>query len=94
MVSLQVSALSKHVAESRQEHPGCPGSSITFMQYRSMGHASNVGVLKLHSHVDGFVVRLQVSAFSKQCAASRQEQEGCSGISVILYAHFLPASHG
>ena len=94
MVLLQVSELSKQSVESRHEHPGCPGSSATFKQYWSMGHASNVGALKLHSQVDGFVVMLQVSAFSKQCETSKQEHEGCSGCCVSLFTHFLPASHG
>ena len=31
VVMLQVSALSRQVAESKQEHPGCPGLSVTFI---------------------------------------------------------------
>ena len=73
---LQVSALSRHVAVFKQEHPGCPGLSVTFIHTRLGPHASKVGDLKLHSQVGGVVVLLQVSELLKQCNAFRQEQAG------------------
>ena len=93
VVILQVSALVRQVAESKQEHPGCPGLSVTFMHTRLVPHGSDVGVLKLHSHIDGYVLILQVSAFSKQFVSVKQEHGGCPGVSVI-FKHVLPSSQG
>lgn len=90
VVILQVSALARHVKESKQEHGGCPGCSVMFKHTWGCAHASNVGPLKLHSQPGGFIVVLQVSAFPRHCDASRHEQAGCSGCSVI-FKHFLPA---
>ena len=90
---LHVSALSKHVAESRHEHPGWPGVSVRFMQSRPAAHTSNVGELKLHVQFAGLVEVSHVSALSKQCDELEQEQAGCPGFSVI-FTQSLPVSHG
>ena len=65
-VVLQVSELSKQCAVSKQEHGGCPGSSVTLKQTLSGSHGANVGSLAVHSHVGGLLVTLQISALSKQ----------------------------
>ena len=93
VAALQVSALSRHVAESKQEHAGCPGISVTLRHIWLGPHTSKRGKLKLHSQVGGFVVLLQVSALSKHCEASRQEHAGWPGSSVI-FRHILPVSQG
>ena len=75
VVVLQVSALSKHWVESRQEQAGCP---VTIWQILSFSQGANVGSLALHSQEGGVVVVLHTSALSKHCVGSRQEQGGWS----------------
>lgn len=64
-VILHVSEESGHDASSTQEHAGCPGCSVVFIQVRGYGQAANVGALKLHPQVGGLEVVLQVSALCK-----------------------------
>ena len=57
-------------------------------------HGMNVGELKLHSHVEGDIVLLQVSELlPRQSDASKQEHAGWSGCSVVL-RQVLRSSHG
>ena len=82
---LHVSALSKHSDASKQEHGGCPGVSVIFMHCLPSSHgAYDALTLKLHSHVGGFVVLLQVSALSRQFVAFTQEHGGCPRSSVVF----------
>jgi hypothetical protein len=93
VVMLLVSALSKQCSEVRQEHGGWSGVSVVFKHVLPSSHTANDAlVLKLHSHVGGVSAVLQVSAFSRHCEASRQEQPGCPGFSVI-FTHARPTSH-
>ena len=88
-VLLQVSAVSpKQLDVSRQEHPGCPGFSVTFIHILLSSQTSKDGVLKLHSQVGGIVVLLQVSALSKHWPTSRHEQAGWPTNSVGKMAYF------
>ena len=93
IVVLQVSALSKRWDELRQQQAGCFGSSVTLRQIRPRLQGEAEGPFPLHSHIAGAVVVLQLSAFWRQCASSRQEHPGCKGTSVILI-HNLPVSQG
>ena len=91
VVLLQVSAFTRQLVAFKHEHGGCPSSSVVFTHCLPSSQGANEGTLKLHSHVEGTVVPLQVSAFSKQCSSSKQEQGGCPGSSVV-FKHIRPAS--
>ena len=65
IVVLQLSALSKQWDVSKHEHPGCPGSSVTFKQNLLSSQVEKVGPLKLQPHIAGTDVELQLLALSK-----------------------------
>ena len=93
VVLLHVSALAKQCDSFKHEHGGCPTSSVIFKHSLPSSHGSNDGTLKLHSHIAGTAVVLQLSELLKQSNATRHEHAGCSGVSV-LFKHILPASQG
>lgn len=86
VVELHVSALiSQSVVAFKHVQGGCRGSSVVFKQALPSEHGSKVGTLKLHSHLGGVIVLLQLSAVSpKQLDESRQEHPGCNGFSVVF----------
>ena len=86
VVILQVSAFSRHCVASIQEHPGWP---VIVWHSLPTSQTEKLGALALHSQLGGVVVILQVSALSRHCVASRQEQAGCPRIVVW---HSLPES--
>ena len=90
---LHVSAFLKQSDEFKHEQGGCPISNVIFRQALPISHGSNVGSLLVHSHVCGFVVLLQRSEVSEQCASSKQEHAGCFGFSVT-FTQILPAMQG
>ena len=60
---------------------------------RPSSQGSKVGALPLHSQDGGDTVLLQVSEdVPTQFEASKQEQAGCKGDSVV-FRHILPVSH-
>ena len=83
---LQVSALSKHWLALRHEQAGCPMNTVRFKQSLPASHGINeLSALKLHWQVDGDKVLLQVSELlPRQSDASKQEQAGWSGCSVVF----------
>ena len=79
VVLLHVSALSSQsVVAFKHEHGGCRGSAVVFRHVRFSGQGSNVGKLKLHSHLGGLTVLLQVSAVSpkQSVVAFKHEHAG------------------
>ena len=93
VVLLHVSAFTKQWDSFKHEHGGCPSSSVIFKHILPSSHGSNDGSLKLHPHIAGTAVVLQLSELLKQSNASKQEHAGCSGVSVE-FKHILPGSQG
>ena len=66
---------SQSVVAFRHEHAGCRGSAVVFKHVLFSGHGSKDGKLKLHSHLGGTTVLLQVSAVSPKQSVVESKHE-------------------